>query len=222
MVLQSKYSEEFYGEDDEDTSTPVERRTYFDRFQGRRLIFQSPLSLPLTLYYNKSVYGFPLPELAYYFLGNGKPQLYPASHWAYNNPHPDQISKEPTGSQPSVEACRPTPLEVSGEIMTEAVNPQLSSTSKEQDLGGVLSANLLSLTNSPQPTTSVTIDTAIASRTLEDPLTESADSRDPSLTLGVEEDAKGFSDNAEETSNKMDVDGPTLTQVTTEIFQMFG
>lgn len=106
--------------------------------------------------------------------------------------------------------------------MTEAVNPQLSSTSKEQDLGGVLSANLLSLTNSPQPTTSVTIDTAIASRTLEDPLTESADSRDPSLTLGVEEDAKGFSDNAEETSNKMDVDGPTLTQVTTEIFQMFG
>lgn len=172
MVLQSKYSEEFYDEDD---YTPVEQRTYFDHLKARHLIFQSPLSLPSTLYYNISIYGFPLLELGYYFLGNEKPQSYPASYWAYNNPHPDPTSEEPIGSQPSVEACRPTSLGVSGETITETVDSQLSSTSEEQSLSRVLSPNT---------------------------------KKEMNLV------------SCELPANKMDVDGPTLMQVTTEILQM--
>lgn len=102
MVAKSKLPEDF---DDDDLSVPLEQRTYFDRHQGRRLVFQSPLNPPDHVFYNVSVFGFPLLKRIFCTAENHKPTMLPSSDWIYNTPHPSD--QHEVGSLPLLAECRP-------------------------------------------------------------------------------------------------------------------
>jgi hypothetical protein len=103
MVAKSKLPEDF---DDDDSSVPLEQRTYFDRHQGRRLVFRSPMNPPDQVFYNVSVFGFPLLNRTFCTAENHKPTMLPFSDWIYNTPHPSD--QREVGSLPSLEECRPS------------------------------------------------------------------------------------------------------------------
>jgi hypothetical protein len=114
MVLKSqqKVSEEEAAFQSE-TETPDRepgRQTFWDRHQHRRLTFIRPIDYTSGVYYDPSVFGFPLPEMTY-VRGTSKQGFFPVknrSSWAYKQPHP--MSEDHVGSEPLLEECHPKPL----------------------------------------------------------------------------------------------------------------
>ena len=112
MVLKSqqKVSEEDAAFQSE-TETPdreLGRQTFWDRHQHRRLTFIRPINYS-RVYYDHSIFGFPLPEMTY-VKGTSKQGFFPvknSSSWAYTQPHP--TSEDHVESEPLLEECRPKP-----------------------------------------------------------------------------------------------------------------
>jgi len=113
MVLKSqqKVSEEEAAFQSE-TETPDRepgRHTFWDRHQHRRLTFIRPINYASGVYYDHSIFGFPLPEMTY-VKGTSKQGFLPvrnSSSWAYIQPHP--TSEDQVESEPSLDQCRPKP-----------------------------------------------------------------------------------------------------------------
>jgi hypothetical protein len=112
MVLKSQ---QMVSEEDaafqSETETPDRqpgRQTFWDRHNHRRLTFIRPINYTSGVYYDHSIFGFPLPQITY-VKGTSKQGFLPvknSSSWAYIQPHP---MSEHIGSEPLLEECCPRP-----------------------------------------------------------------------------------------------------------------
>ena len=111
MVLKSeqKQSEEdaaFFSETETPEPEPG-RYTLWDRHKHRRLTFIRPRDPIKFVYYDSSIFGFPLPEMTF-VRSEGKRGFHPMkgrSSWAYSQPRPTHDSQ--VGCEPTLEECRP-------------------------------------------------------------------------------------------------------------------